>query len=744
MSSKFDRLRAGEVVDIEPGRKGRLNLQEKTFETSDGRTVYVGDDEDFFPSSEHNLALSKEKENLEKDIARIPGGEFIHQFGQQGIVGGAKDWTSRLLRSGEDYLRNKQAEAEVSEKISKRSPYTSGAAKLASFVPDIALTRGMSALKAAPLISGLSAGSRALDEPAQVAGEAALAAGGGFLLDKAGGFLNRVAQRRGASRAIPAQQAEIRAQNALGKQQVENANLQQKQKFNALEERTKNENAALLHQHNLAVNDRENRMIQAQNSFGESSEQYKLAKKEYDNTVKSLPKLQKEAQEEYSKNVINSSKKIEKLFPKDSKIHVSQIAPDEFIEQSIRLSGLTGSREGNQAARVIKSLFHEGETLSARELSKRYQAIEEAIQRANPEVQQVLIQFKNHLGERLPTILQDSISHGKIIPLLQRNLEKDVNSILSTIKGMDASATANIRSSAKSAISAIDSNDFINRLQNGQITQQLIDNISKIENFIPGVKPADAQQILNLNSKNPFKKASQGLIKTAQDRQQQFISQLEQKMNNNIANYEIKAMKSASQAAEKIGKNVKGTYGIAEPVSLPTMPNPPNPPQTLPIPQKPSLNPNPASPIPQSFSPQSEPVLAPAQTGSERVGDFLEKNLLGGKSLVNNPLTKLAGLKYLFGKAALPAEAAYLGLKGLTSPTAGGEIARLSFKQAGMQAIEQLAQKYPSYHDGIIENPQERRSLTKEIEEDSEIPLEEKALIQSKINRGKPLQQPIS
>jgi hypothetical protein len=80
-------------------------------------------------------------------------------------------------------------------------------------------------------------------------------------------------------------------------------------------------------------------------------------------------------------------------------------------------------------------------------------------------------------------------------------------------------------------------------------------------------------------------------------------------------------------------------------------------------------------------------------------------------------------------------------MKGLTSPTASGQAARLSFKQGGIQAIDMWAKKYPSYHNGILENPQDRRSLTKEIEDDSEIPIEQKAVIQSKINRGKSLQE---
>lgn len=122
------------------------------------------------------------------------------------------------------------------------------------------------------------------------------------------------------------------------------------------------------------------------------------------------------------------------------------------------------------------------------------------------------------------------------------------------------------------------------------------------------------------------------------------------------------------------------------------------------------------------------------------MGDLLEKNLMGGKTLTNNPITKLAGLKYLLGKGAAPLEAAYVGMKGLTSPTAGGEMARMSFKQGGIQAVLSWAEKYPSYQNGILQNPQERRSLTKEIEDDPEIPLEQKAMIQSKVNRGRPIQ----
>jgi len=172
---------------------------------------------------------------------------------------------------------------------------------------------------------------------------------------------------------------------------------------------------------------------------------------------------------------------------------------------------------------------------------------------------------------------------------------------------------------------------------------------------------------------------------------------------------------------------------------------PPTPTPTMP--QRPTLLSEPNAPTPQSFTPQAEPTLAPPNGLAERAGDFFEQGLGGmmkGNTIANNPIAKLAGLKYVLGKAALPIEAAgaagYLGGKALTSPTALGQAARMTFSKGGLIAIDSWAQKYPSYRNGVLESPQDRRSLTKEIEDDLEIPIEQKAIVQSKINRGKPIQ----
>lgn len=814
MAGKRESLRNGEAVELKPGLRGRLNFNDKTLELSNGTVLPISDADkrELFPADESTRKLAQSKEAIEANIKKTPGGEFFHQLGQSGGIGGIKDWADRFLLNRESYQRRKQAEREVSNRISEESPLASGAATAASFIPDLYLTRGMSAAKAAPLLTGLSAGSRVLDEPLNVAAEAGVAGAGGFLFDKATNFLSKIAARRGASRAIPGQQAAVREQNALGAAEVAAQNAEQKQAFNALSQRVENENAARMHQYNLSLADRENKMIQAKNSYEKArtdreaevfrlkneyetakiqrsaestrlkneyetakaaaqqeekilNEQYQLAQRQYKEALKDMPRLQKEAQKQYGEEVVKNADRMQKSFPKDTKIYSSQIDPNAFIESAINKGGLLGSREGSQATRIIKGLFPEGESFSAKELSSRYKSIEEAIQRASPEVQGVLTEFKEYLGSRIPVIIEDSVSYNKVMPLLTRYLEKDVINTLKGIRGLDERVVSAIRQNVSSAIKSIDSNGFSQSMKNGELTKKLVDQIAPYESFLQGFSKSDIAK-MSSGKNAEYAIAYKNILENAKKTQQALMEGLSHQLENKLARYEIKAMQKGQDVNSRLSEGIRKTYGMAEnvpepvapalpasvahpsppaelpPISPPSIPNGVPAYETLPVPSKPSMMAMPSAPSPAQFTPQVEPTLAPAQGIADKMGDFLEKPLLQGKGNLNN-FTKLGLLKYALGPAALPVEAGALGaygaLKGLTAP--GAEAARLTFRQAGVGAIEALAQKYPSYHDGIIENPQERRSLTKEIEDMNDIPLGQKAILQSKVNRGKPLSE---
>ena len=800
MPSNLDLLRQGQSIEFRPGVTGRLNPKNKTVELSTGEVVDASRHKGFFPETpqEENLALQREA--TEKS-AKGTGGEFLHQLKSHGVLSAPGDWRAYLTQTGEQYANTKAAQAQTSERISQESPILSGTALAASFIPDIALTRGMSALKAAPLLTGISAGSRLVSEPAQVAGEAALSAAGGKLIDMGTNWAMKAASRRGASRALPGQQEAVR-----------NSNIAAQEQHDLLTSNVKASNAQILKDHERLLLDRKNAILQNKNAYAQQqaardaevlrlknqydmdkmarsanvskseseykaalkevqeenkrmAESFKLEEAQYAEAQKRLPELQKKAQAEYSANVAENAKKIETSFPKNSRIDSSSLDVGSFIDEGINKTGLAGSREAAQASRTLKALFPEGELLTAKELSSRYKALEDAIQRSSPEVQQVLNQFKSHLGKRIPTIAGDTIAHAKIVPLITKRIHEEVRAVVNEL-GLEASEALRLTNYLTANAKAAIKNDltpagFMQKLQSGELTRDLSSKIGTPSEFVVALSPKEkAYMMKNLNYTEET--LNNAFMKQGMEQQRYFVDNLTKRLDKIVGKAEPKALQAASKASKQLKQDIKGTYGTAEPVAPPVAPIAPEaralpqapspvpevvppqmpptvaPPMEPPLPAPPTQAPLPGAPVPQPI-----PQLPPAQGMAEQAGDFLEKNLLGGKGLVNNPMTKLAGLKYLLGGAALPAEAAYLGGKLLTSPTAAGHAARMTFKQGGIQAIESWAQQLPSYHDGILENPQDRRMLTKQIEDASDIPIEQKAVLQSKVNRGKPLNAPL-
>lgn len=818
---KRERLRNGEAVELKSGVFGRLNKENRTLELDSGKVLPVSetDQRDLFPADEGALDVARRTEKLESKVKKAPFGEFLHQFGSQGLANAPKDWLDYFTQTGDEYLRQKEAEGRVSQRISEESPFTSGAATVASFVPDIALTHGMRAVKAAPLLTGLSAGSRIVSEPEEVAKEGLVAAGAGKIIDMGANALNRIAQRRGEIRSLPERQAAVSKKNSLGQQVVNEANALQNQQFNALKQNVKSTNEARLQQHQTDLNNRQNQMIQEQNAFEKAkvardaevirlknasemakaqrsadqaileteyrtakeaadaenkrfAEQFKLQQAQHQQALRELPELQKKAQQEYSANVVKNAESISKAFPKDSKIYSDQFATNEFIDGFINKSALAGSREASQASRILKSIMPEGEILTADELATRYKALEGAIQKSSPEVASVLNDFKSSMGEKLNSILADNMAYTRVMPSLKKQLIREIETTLNAMGLAESGLVSRsmLKRKAQDNVNRLfrelTPKDFMKKFQDGEIRQQLLAGTLKPEDFAVNMAPLSAGK---RTARMSSEEAARLGIKLPPDpsklKHDEFSNLMGSKLDKALAKAELKMIATDVDATTKLGGKVNKTLGMAQPISPPEppispefvaspampgelppvapaqLPPPVQPPQAPPLPAKPNLSPMPSQPTLQAFSPLPEPNLAPAQGGSEMMGDLLEKNLMGGKTLTNNPITKLAGLKYLLGKGAVPLEAAYLGMKGLTSPTAAGEVTRMSFKQGGIQAVLSWAEKYPSYKNGILQNPQERRSLTKEIEDDPEIPLEQKAILQSKVNRGKQLTQ---
>jgi len=761
-AGKRERLRNGEFVELKPGVWGRLNKENRTLELDSGKVLPVGKNEqrDLFPENEQALDVARRTEKLEGQVKKAPFGEFLHQFGQSGVLSAPKDWLDYFTKTGDQYLNQKEAQRRVSGRISQESPITSGAATVASFVPDLMLTSGMSAAKAAPLLTAAGAGSRLVREPEEVAKEALISGAAGKFIDLGGKFLSNAASRRGASRALPAQQQAVREANQLGQQAVNEANVAQTAEFNALRQDIKRTNQDRLAKYQQELDARQNRMIEADNARKNSqfasaqekkrlNEEFKLADRQYKEALKDMPRLQKEAQQEFSKQVVKNAERIENAFPKGSSISSIEIDVPGFFDVAVKNSGRVATNAEAQSKRILTSLFPTAENFTAKELASKYKAIEEAIFRAPPEVQTILNEFKNHLGDRIPGILAQNMTYNRVVPGLKKLIEKDIEFAFKKAQTVNPFTNRQeLSSQAKKNIEGyfnkLSPSSLMEKVKNGELRQEIMDHLFDAGGQ-PGVVNIGGRQIATVTSHNPFKQEVQDIFRN--------------RLDNALAKSEIKMIGVEADAAKRLGSSVKRTYGVAEPLPPPNKPSAPEsmalpgsdaglPPTPTPtMPQRPTLLSEPNAPTPQSFTPQAEPTLAPPNGLAERAGDFFEQGLGGmmkGNTIANNPIAKLAGLKYVLGKAALPIEAAgaagYLGGKALTSPTALGQAARMTFSKGGLIAIDSWAQKYPSYRNGVLESPQDRRSLTKEIEDDLEIPIEQKAIVQSKINRGKPIQ----
>src|SRR3954470_16476028 len=171
-----EELRKGDPVELEPNLYGRLNKENKTLELSDGRVLRVPKDDykDYFPEGSSDLRRIEQKEEIGSQIERTPFGKALFQGGEtSSILGMAKDLAERYInqpvqslqvkpgqeklsyaeRLGENYLSNRGANLETSQEIDESNPYQSLAGKGLGLAADVALTRNMSATKAAPLLS---------------------------------------------------------------------------------------------------------------------------------------------------------------------------------------------------------------------------------------------------------------------------------------------------------------------------------------------------------------------------------------------------------------------------------------------------------------------------------------------------------------------------------------------------------------------------------------------------------------
>ena len=694
MVSKLEALRKGRSVDMGEGVTARLNPKNKTMEYSSGKVVDIGENSNYFPKNKAEERASLETQKRERSLKTHPLGEtagkFIHQTLQKGAVtGGLGDLFSRLTNSGEDYLAKREAKRRVTERIDEENPGLSMAARAASFVPDIIATKGMSGPAAGATLAGVGSGSRALDDPGEVLGSMALGAAGGKVLDLGSKFIAKTAARRGLSREVA--QKTLAAEREM--QQAKTAYTQAKSADTVKKASLKKD--------------------------------YLSKKSIYDKDLASLDPRQKVAQQEFSANINKELDSVEKTFPKGTKIPMKDLEAWEFYHQYIQENGLVGSKEAVKMEKLIKELFHKETTAGAASVKSPKQFVDSlrgiegaAVTGSNLE-RQFLGQLKEHLGEKTTQIVNDSVLSNEFRSGISKTLRNDLSESLMGVRNAKKLVSEG-ETAVNGYFNELSSSELAQKVNTPGFAQEIAENTITPEQFVSSkFDPVTLEKI-----KKQWPTLNLGEQAATSPEYDRFIKMFSEKIENNVASAKLQMNETVTHASGDVAENLRRTYGMSEPIEAPIQP------------EAPVYD---APPTMGEVAPP--PEMLPAEGMAEGMGDMLEKpigNIFKGKGpMGTGPIGSIAALKYLATPKTAVAAGAYAGLKGLTSPTAGGAAARATFEAMGIGVVDYMAQRYPSYNNGTLDDPMERRSLVKEIENDESMPLNTQALTQSQVNRGK-------
>lgn len=758
-----EKLRSGLTVEVEPNVYGRLNAETKRLDLSDGTSLALSPEhqEDLFPRDDEHYTQISERNQLRENLSKVPGGEFFFQMHQKSGLGGLTDLAERGIRGKEESRIRQQSRRSVSDEIAQRSPFASTIASLGGMAVDLYATRGLSGAAAAPALTAAHAGTDILDQPEEVAKEAALSSALGYGIDKTFQGLSNVAQSRGARRAMRQNIAEAESQNVLNRQRLDEFN--QQQAFLNTQERE----AARV------ANEAEKQRVAALNAQGKSaaSQANQQAQQAYAQQVAQMPLLQERAQQQYSANVLKAAEKVEKEMGKTAVFAPGQLDVDGFVAQAIDQGVLSGTREGKEAASFLQKVF--GNVRTGSDFHRGIQTLEKSLAKATPEMKQVLSEFKEYVGTQLPEIVAQAKVFSRYAPRLEKEIVGAALRINPALMKNNA-VQQEIRQAAQEFAQSLSPSQLAQMAQGGNLSQAVGEAVfQKAAERLSVVNP---QRLQKLYGNDP------AMLRLIQD--QAASNPLSQQLMESSSLFAPQFQKFASKiendlymglldAQKRLGGVPQQLPGFAPPVAAPARPAT----QTF-TPQAPNVQPMPAKFAPIPFTPQPVPAMPEPSGIGERLGEALENFRLSqqfeSRGLLNNPVAKMAGMKYLLGPAAYPVQAAALGapmaLRGLTSPTSAGASARQAFRsgslglldrrnQAGalermgldpqtrmenaqnaMQAVEQIKMKYPSYENGILKDPQERKMASEELENNPFLGIEDKAMLQTKINRGKPLE----
>lgn len=468
----------------------------------------------------------------------------------------------------------------------------------------------------------------------------------------------------------------------------------------------------------------------------------------------SLPAQQAQAQAQFSQGVLSHAGGLSKDIS-SSRLAREAIGLDNFINTTVNSSALAGSKNGNNLSNFLKKVVGSRPTeMSAQDIGHIYQAVESRIGQGLAHELPILNQFKSHLAKVLP----DAAAEASAWRIYGKRVGKDIaKGIEQTFKNtfkkrkvgffpvaephlgqgfLDVVHTS-MADEISTAIANGQIKNFGTKVSNGKIVDEILPLIQNNPEYLALHNKID-QLLLNAQQSGMTSKSQQALGNVKQllvAAEQDFASNILGKMSTNQNNVAIEMRDAAGKVSKRLSNTI-GSAPIIQPPSAPVAPIPGTPPD-------PFVAGNMYERLAESF--ESPNFLLNTMGFNPKEG-LMKKGIKGAAAM--GAMKMIPGAGQVLPAAYLANLGVKTGLKGLsgTGAIAGGMRSLIEGggrRLAGGEVsnvIKEIASKFPSYHDGVLDSPEDRRAAVHEIENNPRIGLEDKAMLQANINRGKPLE----
>ena len=374
-----------------------------------------------------------------------------------------------------------------------------------------------------------------------------------------------------------------------------------------------------------------------------------------------------------------------------------------FINQNLKVSEIAGSREAAEVEKFI-NIIESGlpEKLSSKEIVKLFDALEGKIAQASPEAAPLYSAYKDHLVQVLP--------EGAAFQAVKQNIG---NQIIDRSRFGNGKAAGLIDKRVNNAIKDLTPEEFYTSLNNGELTNIIRNEIKEgYKEFYKDRFSGKAGQ------KSKY-------LRDVEERAQNYVDKLDW-LEKDVASLRAEANDIAQDYFKRVSSRVRNATGTQNP----------NYPDILPT-NRLEMPTEPVKPAVGGMAERFEQPFNPFDQLKESFGNTAKYAAMG----------KFLGIPGSLAKGVLGAGvgAAKVATEGvgrfLTAPTTVSQITRESITKGGIPLIVQsIASTYPSYDKGILLDPLDRQDAVAELENNPYIPLEQKAVLQAKINRGRTIE----